>query len=312
MNFLTQRADRIAGPTVRPLTVDDADGLVALMHHSPVANLFPLEHYERIGLPRPSFLTRMHSASPFIGVFEPSEELGSTHLSELTGALWFGANLVPIHLESRHFSRVASYVLRTRKKPASLFGPAEFVMPLWDLVRGGMPSPFDVRPRQPLMKLVDPETARRIARGTPSGPVSQVRWAEQDDVEALLPASVAMFTEEVGYSPLERNPEGYSQRVLETVRQGHTVIATNPSGDVVFKADLGLVSQGMCQLQGVWLDPRLRGQGLSERLLAQACELISPRFPNISLYVNDYNEPARALYRAVGFQQIGTFSTVLM
>ncbi|WP_129662097.1 GNAT family N-acetyltransferase [Rothia uropygialis] len=312
MKFLTQRADRISGPTVRPLTVDDTESLLGLINQSPVANLFPLEHYERIGLPRPSFLTRMHSASPFLGVFEPSEEMGRTELSELTGAVWFGANLVPIRLERHHFSRVADYILRTHKKPASLFGPAEFVMPLWELIRGGLPRPFDIRPQQPLMSLVDHETARRVAHRETTTGLSPVRWAVPSDLEELLPASVSMFTEEVGYSPMEHNPEGYSQRVLETVRSGRTVVATDTRGKVIFKTDLGLAAQDMCQLQGVWLAPRLRGQGLSESFMAQACELIAPRFPRISLYVNDYNGPARALYRAVGFQQVGTFSTILM
>jgi predicted GNAT family acetyltransferase len=33
--------------------------------------------------------------------------------------------------------------------------------------------------------------------------------------------------------------------------------------------------------------------------------------PVVSLYVNDYNYKARASYRRVGFEQVGTFATVL-
>lgn len=297
------------GPTVRPLTVEDTDALLEMIHDSPVSNLFPLEHYERIGLPRPSFLTKMHSASPFVGVFEdtPDEEF-----PVLRGCVWFGVNIVPLHLEPRHVPRVADYILRTRKRPASVFGPAEFVMPLWELLRGTFPTPFDVRPHQPLLVQTDLEGSPRIAERASAPGLSRVRWADEEDVEALLPASVSMFTEEVGYSPLSRDPEGYLRRVRETVRSGRTVLATDHGGDVIFKTDLGLATQGMCQLQGVWLAPRLRGQGLSESFLAQACELIRPRFPTISLYVNDYNSPARSLYKAVGFEEIGAFSTVLL
>ena len=32
----------------------------------------------------------------------------------------------------------------------------------------------------------------------------------------------------------------------------------------------------------------------------------------VSLYVNDYNAPAMALYRSLGFEQVGLFATVLL
>jgi predicted GNAT family acetyltransferase len=33
--------------------------------------------------------------------------------------------------------------------------------------------------------------------------------------------------------------------------------------------------------------------------------------PAVSLYVNDFNEPARRSYERVGFKQVGTFASVL-
>jgi hypothetical protein len=33
--------------------------------------------------------------------------------------------------------------------------------------------------------------------------------------------------------------------------------------------------------------------------------------PVVSLYVNDFNVPARAAYRRVGFTEVGTFMSVL-
>jgi predicted GNAT family acetyltransferase len=33
--------------------------------------------------------------------------------------------------------------------------------------------------------------------------------------------------------------------------------------------------------------------------------------PTVSLYVNDFNQPARRVYARCGFHQVGTFATVL-
>ncbi|WP_129659846.1 GNAT family N-acetyltransferase [Rothia halotolerans] len=309
MRFLRQRLDRVTGPTVRPLTQEDAEPLLTMIRSRPVANLFALEHFQRIGLPGSSFLTRARSASPFLGVFEPGGPSGAPRLA---GAVWFGANLVPVHLAPAHLPRVISYVRSTDREISSIFGTAREVMTLGEGLEQAGYQPFDVRPEQPLLVLRADASLEAAENGLARGAgVSPVRWAHSLDVDALLPAAVAMFTEEVGYSPLARDAAGYSRRIAEGVAAGRTVLALDGVGDVVFKTDVGLAAEGLCQLQGVWLAPRLRGQGLSEGLLAEACRLIRPQHPTISLYVNGYNLRARALYRRVGFDQVDTFATVL-
>jgi predicted GNAT family acetyltransferase len=96
------------------------------------------------------------------------------------------------------------------------------------------------------------------------------------------------------------------------IRTGHTYIWSD-RGRVVFKADIGSVGVGAAQVQGVWLAPALRGQGLAEPLMAAVTDQVLTRIaPEASLYVNDFNVPARATYRALGYAEVGTFSTVLL
>jgi predicted GNAT family acetyltransferase len=44
--------------------------------------------------------------------------------------------------------------------------------------------------------------------------------------------------------------------------------------------------------------------------MAAVVQLARNLVPTVSLYVNDYNLPARATYARVGFTEIGEFATV--
>ena len=62
----------------------------------------------------------------------------------------------------------------------------------------------------------------------------------------------------------------------------------------------------------MWVDPARRGQGLASAGMASVVlEAQRSIAPVVSLYVNDFNAPARAAYRRVGFSQVGTFMSVL-
>jgi hypothetical protein len=65
-------------------------------------------------------------------------------------------------------------------------------------------------------------------------------------------------------------------------------------------------------IQGVWMHPRLRGRGLAAPAMASVVRSIQTdlrRMP--SLYVNDFNIPARRTYERIGFRQVGKFASVL-
>jgi hypothetical protein len=133
-----------------------------------------------------------------------------------------------------------------------------------------------------------------------------------EELDALLPAAVAMFTEEIGVSPLRIDGgAGYRARLAELVRAGRA-LAWFEGGQVVFKAEIGAVSRAACQVQGVWVAPEHRGAGIGAAGTAAVVEYArSVLAPVVSLYVNDYNAAARAAYRRVGFREVGEFASVL-
>ncbi len=65
-------------------------------------------------------------------------------------------------------------------------------------------------------------------------------------------------------------------------------------------------------MQGVWTAPEWRGRGIATACMAAVVNDALRRVaPSVSLYVNDFNVPARRVYYRCGFQQVGLFATVL-
>jgi len=217
-----------------------------------------------------------------------------------------GANLIPFARPGTERAAAHAFADRARRagrRCSTIVGPAASVLPLWDLLEPSWGPAREVRARQPLLAIEGPPVI-------PAEPaVRPVRPAELD---LLLPAAIAMFTEEVGVSPLRVDGgAGYRARVSELVRAGQA-LAWIRDGEVLFKADVGAVSRSACQVQGVWVSPQHRGQGIGQRGTAAVVEYARTAIaPVVSLYVNDYNTAARAAYQRVGFTQVGTFASVL-
>lgn len=225
---------------------------------------------------------------------------------ELDAVCLAGANLIPFAVPGAERGAAVAFAERARRagrRCSTIVGPAGAVAPLWDLLEPHWGPARDHRPRQPLMA---------IDRAPSVAPEPRVRPVRPDQLETLLPAAVAMFTEEVGVSPLRVDGgAGYRARVSELVDAGQS-LAWIEDGDVLFKAEIGAVSRAACQVQGVWVAPAHRGRGIGTAGTAAVVEYARAALaPVVSLYVNDFNAPARASYRRVGFREVGQYASVL-
>ena len=167
-------------------------------------------------------------------------------------------------------------------------------------------KPVPIKP-EPLKPGQSPAGAVQLS-GEPAG---YARLATSADLGELLPAAAAMFTEEVGFDPVARYGEGYAARLRTLIAGQRCAIVTDVNGRVIFKADAGIVNLDAAQVQGVWLHPDYRGYGLAKPFFAAAAQILQRRYPHLSLYVNDYNARALAMYRGTGWEQIGQFSTII-
>ncbi|GAA4359686.1 GNAT family N-acetyltransferase [Angustibacter luteus] len=275
--------------SLRTLGRADRDDVLALCAQAPVVNVMVAERVELVG----SEPVRL--GGELWGMFEQGE---------LTSACWSGANLIPVGpCSDAALDAFASRAKRSGVPYSSMFGEAEHVLGLWSRLQAAGWRARDVRACQPLF------ATDRVPDVAPDPLVGR---AGPDDLLTVLPASVAMFTEEVGYSPMAADGGlSYRRRVAELLRQGRMFVRRDGDG-VVFKADLGSVSSSVAQVHGVWVDPRYRGQGIAAPAMAAVvAAALRSDARTVSLYVNDYNHRALAVYSKVGFTQVGTFATVL-
>ena len=281
----------LRAPTARVLDESDESAVHRLLATDPVAACVLAGRVEAAG-----------TAAASLGA--PLWGLGSGH--ELDAVCLAGANLIPFAVPGAERAAAAAFAERARRagrRCSTIVGPASSVAPLWDLLAPHWGPPRDHRPRQPLMAIDRPPAVAAEP---------QVRPVHPAELETLLPAAVAMFTEEVGVSPLRVDGgAGYRARVAELVRAGQS-LAWIEDGEVLFKAEIGAVSRAACQVQGVWVAPALRGRGIGTAGTAAVVEYARTAIaPVVSLYVNDFNTAARAAYRRVGFREVGRYASVL-
>lgn len=277
------------GPwSFRVLGVDDTRDLWSLVSQDPVANVFAASHLETVGSAAPS-----STGGELIGMYRHGD---------LRAACWAGVNLVPIGVDDETGAIFGDHLGRSGRTFSSVFGPAEGVLDIWSTFEDYVAAPFDVRPAQPLLAM----------DGTPHvTPAPDLRFTRPEELDRVLPACAAMFEEEVGYSPFLGGSDHYRRRVASLIRRRQSLAAFDDDGTVIFKAELGTVSAQTVQVQGVWMHPDHRGQGRSAGYMAAVVAAARAVAPTVSLYVNSYNTRALAAYRRVGFEQVGTFATIL-
>jgi predicted GNAT family acetyltransferase len=221
----------------------------------------------------------------------------------LVSACHSAANLVPVQGTPRALTAFADRALSQRRRCATIVGPADDVRGLWEHLEPHWGPAREVRWDQPHMEIRD---RPRVA----ADPL--VRRSEPSDLDALYPACVAMYTEEVGVSPeIGGGADLYRARVAQLVGKGWS-FARIEHGRVVFKAEVAAASPYACQVQGVYVDPSRRGEGLATIGMAAVVEMAREQIaPVVSLYVNGFNTPARRAYESVGFVQSARFATIM-
>ncbi len=281
--MLTTRDDvRLLGP-------DDRDAFLALTALDPVVNVFA------------AYRARVTNLDPrWLG----GEVWGRFEGGDLVAGCHMGANLVPVQCTPDDVGMFADRALERVRSTATIVGPHEAVAAFWEAVGDRWGDPREARWRQPHLQ---------ISEAPAVAPDPEVRTTTEADLAALYPACVAMYTEEVGVSPETAGGKDlYRARVRQLISRGWSFARFDERGRVIFKAEVACATPHAAQVQGVYVHPDRRGEGLAVSGMAAVVALVRAEIaPTVSLYVNEWNAAARAAYARVGFAETTRLSTLM-
>jgi uncharacterized protein len=220
---------------------------------------------------------------------------GLRESGRLTALLHLGANLVPSGPGCGAFADLVA-----KSEPRMVVGEEGAVTELWDLVSDTFPEPLDDRPGQPVYVLERP----------PPGGASALRQATLDDLDLLVVASAEAYREEAGVDAYARDPALFEWRTRAQIEEGRSWLWSE-DGRIRFKAEASAWTPQAVQLQQVWVDPELRGQGYGKRGLADLCRLLLETTPAVCLFVRPENAPAIALYEGIGMRRTITYRSLI-
>jgi predicted GNAT family acetyltransferase len=270
--------------SVKPVADDDVTASLSFLRRDPLINVYLISRILE---------ERFASTTQTV---EVQHNRGVVLVASLTtNIVLAGDPAIPQDITETAVSLIAERILTRMLPVRAIISPAHLVEMLWTRLRTRLDPPTVVRMNQPVYAI----------RGRLDYPdLSEARYATARDLETLVPACAAMHREEVGIDPMDRDAGGYRERVRELVEQKRSVIRV-VDGTIAAKCEYSAVTNDTVQLIGVWTNPRFRRRGHARLLLREVCGHLARKGKTVTLFVNDFNLPAIALYESLGYQRIG-------
>jgi len=144
------------------------------------------------------------------------------------------------------------------------------------------------------------------ARAGRPAPDILVRMARPSDLDALFPLQEAYEREEV-LTSMHDFQSAACRAALAAAIERQLVLVALRGGRIVAKAGTNARGFGVDQVGGVFTEPGLRGRGIARELMIALLAEIEGQGRRAVLFVKPSNAPARALYKSLGFAEVGDF-----
>jgi len=124
--------------------------------------------------------------------------------------------------------------------------------------------------------------------------------ARPEHQSIVFESGADLRAEELEEDPREVDVLAYARRVEEECRDGYTLVWLDDRG-LRFRASVSARTPDAAQISGVFVPRDRRGRGYAQRGMAELCSRLLEDSRNVCLFVNDFNAPALAVYRKIGF-----------
>ena len=173
-----------------------------------------------------------------------------------------------------------------------MMGEIEKIEHFWNLYGAGGQAPR-LMCRELLFEQRFPVEVKKPVRG--------LRRATLRDLEMLLPVHAEMVCEGGGVNPMEKDANGFRLRCARRIEQGRVWVLIE-NGRLIFKADIISDTPEVAYLEGIYVSPEDREQGIGQACLSQLTRHLLARTKVVSLLVNELNQAASAFYLKAGFK----------
>lgn len=283
---LHERTGRMSVDRLGPQHLIEVFGF---LDRDPILNVYLLALALRDGL--------ANARDEFWGVRRDDDLVAMLHLGSLSGAaLPVGDDPEALRLLSEQL------VLRRAVLPRrfQVIGPRAAVHELTErLAREGVP--VRIQRDQTYMSLAPAELA-------PFEPLPELRRAAREDFQVLHDSGAELRAEELDEDPRRADPAGFIRRTEDECRDGYTHLWLDAQG-LRFRASVSAVTPDAAQVSGVYTPPARRNQGFARRGLSELCQRLFERSRSACLFVNDFNAPAIAVYRRMGFRDVAPWGS---
>ncbi len=141
--------------------------------------------------------------------------------------------------------------------------------------------------------------------------VAGLRPATLEDLMLVMPVHAAMAYEESGVNPIDADLQGFRLRCARRIENGRVWVLVE-EGHLVFKADVASETPECTYVEGVYVAPASRQQGVGLRCLSQLGRTLLGRSESLCALVNEQNLIAQSLFLKAGYRLRGYYDTIFL
>lgn len=139
--------------------------------------------------------------------------------------------------------------------------------------------------------------------------VPDLRRATKEDLILIAEAHAQVAFEESGVNPLERDREKFLERTMVRILKGWCWVVVR-EGKLLFKADVVAQTSEIAYMEGIYVEPEMRGKGVGSNCLSQVGRDLLMESKSICLLSNVNFHYAHQAYKKAGFKMSGKYQTI--